>query len=68
VVSTTIVAEGLPARHKENILIADGAEEFAGAVSLLLTSADFRARLGETGRALFESEFTWNRAWQSLNL
>ena len=68
VVSTTIGAEGLPARHKENILIADSAEEFASAVSLLLTSSDLRTRLGGTGRALFESEFTWNRAWQSLDL
>jgi len=68
VVSTTIGAEGLPARHKENLLVADGAGEFAGAVSLLLTSPDLRARLGETGRALFESEFTWDCAWQSLDL
>jgi glycosyltransferase involved in cell wall biosynthesis len=68
VVATTIGAEGLPARHGENLLIADGARNFADAVSRLLTSPDLRARLGETGRALFESEFTWERAWQKLDL
>ena len=68
IVSTTIGAEGLPAYHKENLLIADGSEDFANAVSLLLTSANLRAQLGGAGRALFESEFTWERAWQNLEL
>ncbi|MBZ5591917.1 MAG: glycosyltransferase family 4 protein [Acidobacteriia bacterium] len=68
IVSTTIGAEGLPARHNENLLIADGAEDFAKEVSAVLTSPDLRARLGGAGRALFESEFTWDRAWQSLDL
>ena len=68
VVSTTIGAEGLPARHEENLLIADDAETFAGAVSGLLMNSGLRARLGETGRAVFESEFTWASAWQKLDL
>ena len=68
IVSTTIGAEGLPARHNENLLIADGAVDFAKEVSAVLTSPDLRARLGGAGRALFESEFTWDRAWQSLDL
>jgi glycosyltransferase involved in cell wall biosynthesis len=68
VVSTTIGAEGLPARHGENLLIADDACRFGDSVSQLLTSPALRARLGETGRALFESELTWEAAWQKLNL
>ena len=68
VVSTAIGAEGLPARHGENLLIAGNARAFADAVSLLLTAPEIRIRLGETGRALFESEFTWDRAWQKLDL
>lgn len=68
VVSTTIGAEGLPAKHGENLLIADHAGSFAESVSRLLTSRDLRMRLGETGRALFESEFTWHNAWQKLDL
>ena len=68
VVSTTIGAEGLPARHGENILLADGPRPFADAVSLLLTAPALRAKLGETGRVLFESEFTWETAWRKLDL
>jgi len=68
VVSTTIGAEGLPARHGKNLLIADGPRQFADAVSLLLTAPDLRAELSETGRTLFESELTWENAWQKLDL
>lgn len=68
VVSTTVGAEGLPAKHGENLLIADDAATFADSVSRLLGSRDLRRRLGETGRALFESEFTWPSAWQKLDL
>jgi glycosyltransferase involved in cell wall biosynthesis len=68
VVSTTIGAEGLPAMHEENLLIADDPGTFMDAVSRLLGNSGLRARLGETGRALFESEFTWGRAWQKLDL
>jgi glycosyltransferase involved in cell wall biosynthesis len=68
VVATTIGAEGLPARHGEHLLIADGARNFAHAVSLLLTSPALRAQIGETGRSLFESDFTWERGWQKLDL
>ena len=68
VVSTSIGVEGLPARDGENLLITDGARTFADAVSRLLTSPDLRARLGQAGRAIFESEFTWERAWQELDL
>jgi|SRR5579871_212559 len=68
VVSTAMGAEGLPARHGENVLIADGAVAFGDSVSRLLTDAGLRARLGETGRALFESEFTWDSAWRQIDL
>lgn len=68
VVSTTVGAEGLPARHGKNLLIADEVWRFADSVSLLLTDAALRVRLGETGRRVFESEFTWEAAWQKLDL
>jgi len=68
VVSTTIGAEGLPARHDENLLIADDPRSFSDAVSLLLSEPALRTKLGETGRALYESEFTWETAWQKLDL
>jgi glycosyltransferase involved in cell wall biosynthesis len=68
VVSTSIGAEGLPARHEENLLIADSPATFADATSRLLGTSSSRKRLGETGRALFESEFTWEAAWKRLDL
>ena len=68
VVATTIAAEGLPARHGENLLIADGARNFADAVSLLLASPGLRAQIGKAGRASFESELTWEHGWQKLDL
>jgi glycosyltransferase involved in cell wall biosynthesis len=68
VVATSVGAEGLPARHGENMLVADDSRSFAEAVSQLLTSADLRGRLGRAGRAVFESEFTWETAWKKLDL
>ena len=68
VVSTSIGAEGLPARDGENIRLADDARNFADAVSRLLASPDLRRQLGQAGRALFEAEFTWESTWKRLDL
>jgi glycosyltransferase involved in cell wall biosynthesis len=68
VVSTTIGAEGLPARDGEHLLIADGAAPFAAAVTRLLQSPDLRRQLGHAGRVLLEQEFTWEAAWKKLDL
>ena len=68
VVSTTVGAEGLPARHGENVLIADTGPAFAETVSRLLASAALRSRLGAAGRRLLEQEFTWETAWTKLTL
>jgi glycosyltransferase involved in cell wall biosynthesis len=67
VVSTSVGAEGLPARHGENILLADSPESFAAAVTLLLESAFERQRIGQAGRRQYEREFTWNAAWRALD-
>jgi polysaccharide biosynthesis protein PslH len=68
VVSTTIGAEGLPARHGENVLLADTAAAFADAVSRLLASASLRADLGAAGRRVVETGFTWEAAWKNLGI
>ncbi|HUB83048.1 MAG TPA: glycosyltransferase family 4 protein [Bryobacteraceae bacterium] len=68
VVSTTVGAEGLPARDGENLLLADGAVRFASAVTRLLEDRDLRARLAEAGRRLLIQEFTWEAAWKKLDL
>ncbi len=68
VVSTRIGAEGLPAKHGENILLADTAAEFAQAVSELLENPEMRERLGNAARLEFERNFTWEAAWGALQL
>jgi glycosyltransferase involved in cell wall biosynthesis len=67
VVSTSIGAEGLPARNAENILLADSPESFVAAVTLLLQSTIERQRIGLAGRRQYEQEFTWNQAWTALD-
>jgi glycosyltransferase involved in cell wall biosynthesis len=68
VVSTTLGAEGLPARHGENLLLADGGPAFAAAVTRLLENTNLRRQLGAAGRLLVEREFTWESAWEKLDL
>ncbi|MBZ5728637.1 MAG: glycosyltransferase family 4 protein [Acidobacteriia bacterium] len=67
VVSTTLGAEGLPARDGENLLLADGGPAFTAAVSRLLACSSLRETLGTAGRLLLEKEFTWEAAWQKLD-
>ena len=68
VVSTHLGAEGLPAEDGRHLLLADGAEPFARAVWRLLQDAGLRQELACAGRALLESQFTWEKAWQHLEL
>jgi hypothetical protein len=68
VVSTTIGAEGLPARDSEHLLLADGGPGFAEAVTRVLENAPLGRRLGQAGRSLWEREFTWEAAWEKLDL
>jgi glycosyltransferase involved in cell wall biosynthesis len=68
VVSTTLGAEGLPVGDGENILVADSAESFAGAVTRLLACTELRHKIGDAGRLLQEKEFTWDTAWKKLDL
>jgi len=67
VVSTSLGAEGLPARAGEHLLLADDAPGFRDAVSSLLASPALRDGIGRAGRYLFEREFTWETAWKSLH-
>ena len=68
VVSTTLGAEGLDCVTGQNILVTDDHSSFADAVSELLNSADKRNRIGQSGRQLYEAFYTWQAAWQNLNL
>lgn len=68
VVSTTLGAEGLPARDGENLLIADDVSSFADAVSRLLENPNLRWNLARSGRLVLEQDFTWDAAWKKLDL
>jgi glycosyltransferase involved in cell wall biosynthesis len=67
VVSTSIGAEGLPAKDGENLLLAEGGLAFASAVSRLLSSSALRRELGAAARLLLEQEFTWEEVWKKLD-
>jgi glycosyltransferase involved in cell wall biosynthesis len=67
VVSTRLGAEGLGARDGQHLLLADGAADFAAAVSRLLACSNTRASLAIGGRLLLEKEFTWAAAWRRLD-
>jgi O-antigen biosynthesis protein len=60
VVTTPLGSAGLDVTHKENIWIADGAEEFAqGIISLLSNPAEIR-RIGAGARQFIESQNSIN--------
>lgn len=67
VVSTSIGAEGLGARHGESLLIADEPEEFVKAIERLLTDEGLRQNIAKGGRDEYERKFTWPIAWKSLD-
>jgi glycosyltransferase involved in cell wall biosynthesis len=57
VVSTTLGAEGLEVRDGVHLLLADTAEELAGACARLLDDATLRAALIASGRRCFEEHY-----------
>ena len=66
VVSTSLGAEGLGAKHEQHLLIADSPAAFAEATLRLLDDPALRRRLGEAGRELYLDRFTWPAAWRAL--
>jgi glycosyltransferase involved in cell wall biosynthesis len=68
VLATSLAAEGLEARDGANIAIEDDPSSFAARLSHLAGDAAERARLGAAGRRTFEDNYSWQRAWESLNI
>lgn len=69
VVSTTLGAEGVCARHGENLLLADDPESFAAAVATLMSDAQLAGRLAAAGRRSVEQNYDWRttyRLWDSM--
>jgi glycosyltransferase involved in cell wall biosynthesis len=67
VVSTRLGAEGLPARDKCNILLADTPPDFVSCIERLLSDAGLRRALGDAGRQEYERGFCWEAAWKALD-
>ena len=65
--STTIGAEGLAGRDGKELLMRDGAAQFADAICELVDSPALATKLGAAGRVLYEREYTWNAAWKQLD-
>jgi glycosyltransferase involved in cell wall biosynthesis len=60
VVTTSLGAEGLGAVSGRDLLVADGADGFAGAVRRVLDDPGLGARLGAAGRTLVAARFDWD--------
>lgn len=60
VVSTTTGAQGLTVTDGAELRLADTADDFAGAVILLLTDPAQRQKIGETGRLYVKNSFDWS--------
>lgn len=59
VVSTTVGAEGLSLDPGREVVLADTPELFADAVCALLADPARRRALGETGRVLVDTHYSW---------
>ena len=68
IVSTSVGAEGLDLKDREEIFIADEPTVFADAVTRLLTDASLRRRIGEHGRARVERDYDWRSIGEKLHI
>jgi sugar transferase (PEP-CTERM/EpsH1 system associated) len=66
VISTAVGAEGIPATHGHEILIADDAQSFANQVARVITDSSLRNRIARTGLELARSKFDWQSIQQTL--
>jgi glycosyltransferase involved in cell wall biosynthesis len=66
VVATPAACTALTARPGEQLLVAEGAEAVAAAVTRLLGDARLARRLGEAGRRYVEAEHDWRAVARSL--
>lgn len=66
VVSSSIGCEGLVVEVGQHLLIADQPEDFAEQVIALLQNSEKRRALGEAGRALVETTYSWEQCGKAL--
>ena len=66
VVSTSLGAEGIPASNRENIMIADNPEEFAQAVTELVSDNSLFSKIRINARKLMEAKYAWEKGAEVL--
>jgi sugar transferase (PEP-CTERM/EpsH1 system associated) len=66
VVSTRVGAEGLPLRHGEELLLADGSGALARAVTAVLRDPERAAALGRRAGERVRARFGWERAAEAF--
>lgn len=64
IVSTAIGAEGLPVTSGRDIVLADGAADFANAIIKLLQDPVQRGEIGRAARQLVEQKHSWDSVGQ----
>jgi len=67
IVSTTVGAEGIPVVNGTHMLLADTAEEFAGAIHLIASDPAFGYMLGKNARELIAQEYNMARIGRELS-
>jgi glycosyltransferase involved in cell wall biosynthesis len=66
VVSTTLGAEGIDARHEREILIADDAAGLARQIARVLSDQALARRLGDSARSLVVQRYSWRSSVERL--
>ena len=66
IVSTTVGAEGLPLESGRELLIADTADEFAGAIIRVLRDHELAKRLGHDAALAVRERFGWKNAAEAF--
>lgn len=66
IVATSLGAAGLQARHKEEIMLANTASQFADATTLLLSDKAFRTTMGQKAREHVMSRFDYRTIGDQL--
>jgi glycosyltransferase involved in cell wall biosynthesis len=66
VVATSKAFEGIDATPGADLLVADGAADFAGAVERLLRDSHERERLAASARKVVETRYSWDSSMAEL--
>jgi glycosyltransferase involved in cell wall biosynthesis len=67
VVATSICCPGLEVEAQKHLLVADGAEQFAAAIELLVDNEILREKLIETARDYVERHHNWAESVKALS-